>query len=56
MAEITLRRASGRPKGSKMPKVYKPKHTPIHKSYLDEYNERQLKLETKEQMEKRLFE
>ena len=58
MTEITLKRASsGRPKGSKMPKVYKANHVPIHKSYQEEYNERnsELDLETEKQMRKRLF-
>jgi hypothetical protein len=49
---------SGRPKRSKMPKVYKVAHTPIHKSYREEYNERQeeLDLETEKQMKERLME
>ena len=60
MPELILKRVGrGRQKGSKMPKVHKAKHTPIHISYLEEKTEREQfynELETEEQMRKRLFE
>ena len=59
MPEITLKRkGSGRPKGSKIPKVYKPVHIPIHRSYFEEFNKRnnEPKLETEAEMRERLFE
>ncbi len=55
---ITFAKGRGRrPKGSKMPLVHKPAHTPIRKSYFEEFNERnkELKLETEAEMRKRLF-
>lgn len=57
MPEIILKRVGGgRPKGSKMPKVYKTTHTPIRVSYLKEFNERNNDdLETESQMRERLF-
>lgn len=56
MAEIILRRSGGRPKGSKMPKVYKPGYTPIRASYFKEYYERNKDdFETEKQMRERLF-